>query len=641
MSLLLLLRSPFVDGTSAAADPTRHVFVSLTTTPLAEPIWVNVTEFVKDVTIFRGRQRELDQFQAGRATIILDNRDRRFDPEHSAGPHFGNILPMKRVSVQATWNGSTWPIFDGFADEWDQEYDKPDNAICVLRATDGFKVLHGVDLSESVWESEIERESNVVGWYRFGETSGETTLIDSSPNARHGSWDGGVQGFPAGSLLTREPDSAAVFSGTERATVLNQGATGTVWTIEMWIQTPPQVGDTSAVITMDCLRQGSGDHTAAAPNVGLQVTRSNHTSPNRFACRINGQSLVGTSTVANNIRHHVALVRDGSTIRIYVDGIQENSATLSTTTAQAADGIRFSEPFAVASNGPYIGTLDEVVLWSRALTPTEISEHQALGATPWRLDTPGARAGKLLDLVSWPASMRAVETGASELQSASLGNTTLFHLQKVDKTERGRFFMGKQGWVTLLGRNDIVKSPFTVSQTTFGDSGSEIRYTEIELDFNDEQIRNEARISRENGVVQVVTSSTSITKYLRKSHTEEGLLHTEDTFSRSLGELIIDVYQEPFIQITSLTIQPRRSPSTMFAVALGREIGDRVTVRRRPQDVGSAIEKAAVIEGIEHRISPKSWTTKFHLSVAEASQTFWALGISGQSELGQTTTLYL
>ncbi|HEY9014071.1 MAG TPA: hypothetical protein VIM84_03280, partial [Gemmatimonadales bacterium] len=65
---------------------------------------------------------------------------------------------------------------------------------------------------------------------------------------------------------------------------------------------------------------------------------------------------------------------------------------------------------------------------------------------------------------------------------------------------------------------------------------------------------------------------------------------------------------------------------------------DRVTVRRRPQNLGSAIDQDAVIEGITHDVTAVEWKTRWNLSPAE-TQVYWILGTAGFSELEQTTRL--
>lgn len=92
------------------------VEVGFDSLPTDEPqVWTDVTAYVRDVSTTRGRNQELENYQAGRCSITLSNADRRFDPTHLTGPYVDaggvtQVLPMKRVRVV-----STSPIYSGQA----------------------------------------------------------------------------------------------------------------------------------------------------------------------------------------------------------------------------------------------------------------------------------------------------------------------------------------------------------------------------------------------------------------------------------------------------------------------------------------------------------------------------------------------
>jgi len=89
-------------------------------------------------------------------------------------------------------------------------------------------------------------------------------------------------------------------------------------------------------------------------------------------------SLVGTTNIANNAWHHVAIVYDGAFKTLYVDG-QQNArkaytATMLTNNLKVRLG--FNEEF---TTGQYGGFLDDVRIYNRALT---LAEVQADMTTP-------------------------------------------------------------------------------------------------------------------------------------------------------------------------------------------------------------------------------------------------------------------
>jgi hypothetical protein len=67
-------------------------------------------------------------------------------------------------------------------------------------------------------------------------------------------------------------------------------------------------------------------------------------------------------------------------------------------------------------------------------------------------------------------------------------------------------------------------------------------------------------------------------------------------------------------RIESLEIKPRTDAANLFPKALAYDVGTRITVKRRPQGVGSPISKDLLIEGVSHDIGPDSWNTRWNLS---------------------------
>ena len=128
-------------------DPT----VDLTGGTLAEgAVFKDITPYVRSFTTDRGRRRSLDRFGAGTATVVLDNRDRRFDPTNFSSEYANSILgitgvtPMRPVIINATWSGTSYPVFRGFIDSWSFDYDQSiSDATATITLTDAFKVLAG------------------------------------------------------------------------------------------------------------------------------------------------------------------------------------------------------------------------------------------------------------------------------------------------------------------------------------------------------------------------------------------------------------------------------------------------------------------------------------------------------------------
>jgi hypothetical protein len=124
----------------------------LDTGTLSAEVWTDITAYANSFSVRRGASRAegpILRFEAGTCSITLDNADRRFDPTNLSGPYVSagrtQVTPMRAVRIVATYNGTEYPIFKGYADAWDISYDEPAMSTCVLTATDATKVLADVD----------------------------------------------------------------------------------------------------------------------------------------------------------------------------------------------------------------------------------------------------------------------------------------------------------------------------------------------------------------------------------------------------------------------------------------------------------------------------------------------------------------
>jgi len=89
----------------------------------------------------------------------------------------------------------------------------------------------------------------------------------------------------------------------------------------------------------------------------------------------------GTSDLRDNKWHYVAGTWDGSLGRVYVDGILENSGSLTADAYTYAD-TRIGEN--ISSSYRYLGLIDDVRIYNRTLSPTEIMKHYELLRRPNR-----------------------------------------------------------------------------------------------------------------------------------------------------------------------------------------------------------------------------------------------------------------
>lgn len=61
--------------------------------------WTDITAYTREVNIDRGRSNDLERVESGTASILLDNRDRRFDPVYDAGPYWDPGSSIARTNL--------------------------------------------------------------------------------------------------------------------------------------------------------------------------------------------------------------------------------------------------------------------------------------------------------------------------------------------------------------------------------------------------------------------------------------------------------------------------------------------------------------------------------------------------------------
>jgi len=151
------------------AFPTLTVEIAFASNPDDTlPKYQDVSSYVRDVTIRRGRNYELDTIQAGTCTVTLNNGDRRFDPTYSMSPYAPNVIPMRRLRVSATWSGTTYYLFSGYVERWPIEWDLPSWGTVSITAVDGMAALSTALITgtfpQEVSGSRISRVLSAAAW---------------------------------------------------------------------------------------------------------------------------------------------------------------------------------------------------------------------------------------------------------------------------------------------------------------------------------------------------------------------------------------------------------------------------------------------------------------------------------------------
>jgi hypothetical protein len=162
-------------------------FGLLNTGTLGGLAFADLTDICENINITRGRNRQLDQFNAGTATLTFDNASRILDPLNTASIYYPFVLPRCPVIINA--NGV--PIYTGLITDWNLDYDISNVDTMYATCVDQFTVLANQTLNAHTTTAELSstRVSTVLAYPEIlyqGPTSigtGSSTLGGTAASA--------------------------------------------------------------------------------------------------------------------------------------------------------------------------------------------------------------------------------------------------------------------------------------------------------------------------------------------------------------------------------------------------------------------------------------------------------------------------
>ncbi len=116
---------------------------------------VDISDMVMRCSTRRGRNRILANFEAGTATVVLNDPNSDFSPFNPSSPYFGKLLPLRKIRIYAITplNGEDVQvnIFAGYITSYDTGFYQGVDATATvtLQCVDGFRLLNNVATGNS------------------------------------------------------------------------------------------------------------------------------------------------------------------------------------------------------------------------------------------------------------------------------------------------------------------------------------------------------------------------------------------------------------------------------------------------------------------------------------------------------------
>ncbi len=611
-----------------------------------DPGWTDISQFVLGFTVTRPGTRlqgPLWNFQAGTASITLDNSDGRFDPDNLAGPYVSGgvtqLAAMVPVRILASWAVS-YPLFSGFADGWlpAQVTYEGGYAELVLPATDAFKVLAGITLPAITLEgagnftgTRITDILTRAGWY----TSAERNVIAAGNSQLQGT----TLGSDALSLMQLATDSEVgqlYVSGGGAVVFRNRQALAT----DTRSSTPQAVfGDLPALVTQSYdtavaadapsawwkLADAAGSASAAdSSGNGHAGTPANVTfgaaGPLIMTAAETAAGFGGTSSKVDTAYNPAGLTALSLEAWVNLQGVTPaSSSRILADSHTDVDNAGFQLYLDTLHPKVNLGNGTSAVTVFAAPVPVTGWHH--IAAT-WD----GASILLYVDgaLAAGPAAFTGPVT-------AGTANTGIGY----NPVYAGDWLNGTLGQVAVYAGTAL---PASRVLAHYQAAHAELAYAAIARAADDTTIGNDIQATiAGSSSMQEAKNTASIAKYLfPRSYARSDLILLSDSDAANWANYVLYVAASGEDRIESLAVDPLADPANLWPQVLGREIGDRVQVWTRPAGVATPVTRDCFITGITHVFDAalSTWLTTWTFADASKYGSFLTLDNATLGQLG-------
>ncbi len=114
---------------------------------------VDVSNIAIRVNIRRGRNRILNNFEAGTATVVLEDENGDWNPQNVSGPYYGKLLPLRKIRIWADYDDGSgldrYYLYSGYITSYDNSFRLGVDEISsvTLQCVDAFRLFQNVNIT--------------------------------------------------------------------------------------------------------------------------------------------------------------------------------------------------------------------------------------------------------------------------------------------------------------------------------------------------------------------------------------------------------------------------------------------------------------------------------------------------------------
>lgn len=132
-------------------DPTTPLGIGILADAPADV--VDVSDIALRVSIRRGRNRILNSFEAGTATVVLEDENGDWNPQNTAGPYYGKLLPLRKIRIWADYDDGSgldrYYLYSGYITSYDNTFRVGIDEVSsvTLQCVDAFRLFQNVNIT--------------------------------------------------------------------------------------------------------------------------------------------------------------------------------------------------------------------------------------------------------------------------------------------------------------------------------------------------------------------------------------------------------------------------------------------------------------------------------------------------------------
>jgi hypothetical protein len=216
--------------------------------------------------------------------------------------------------------------------------------------------------------------------------------------------------------------------------------------------------------------------------------------------------------------------------------------------------------------------------------------------------TTGTRINKILDQVSFPASMRTISNGVNTcIADPATARTSLDAIKNAEFSEgMGAFYMNGAGTAIFKSRTEVMNT-LAKTPVAFNQSGG-IPYRNLIFAFDDKLIINTGNFARVGGSTITVTNQASVDKYFPHGINQTNLVAETDALVANIGAEYVVTRATTTIRIDEMVVD-LLDPAVPTDTLIGLDYFDNLLITNIQPD-GSTIVKNLQYQGVEWDITP-------------------------------------